>query len=115
MNTRSSHFVRGIRSAGALGLAEGIETGLSSQQLFEIPVWCALGSRLNRVTIPDEVIEVQVFADNGAPGKEAAMKACDAFTAAGKRVAIRHPPEAFGDWNDTLPHWRERPVGDFEY
>ncbi len=67
----------------ALGLAEGIETGLSAQQLFEIPVWCALGSRLDRVTIPDEVIEVQVFADNGAPGGETAMKACDACTAQG--------------------------------
>ncbi len=107
--------VRLGRAGKTLGLAEGIETGLSVQQLFEIPVWCALGSRLDRVTIPDEVIEVQVFADNGAPGKEAAAKACDAFTAAGKRVAIRHPPEAFGDWNDTLPHWRERPVGDWEY
>ncbi len=107
--------VRLGRAGKTLGLAEGIETGLSAQQLFEIPVWCALGSRLDRVTIPDDVIEVQIFADNGAPGKEAAAKACDVFTAAGKRVAIRHPPEAFGDWNDTLEHWRERPVGDWEY
>lgn len=100
----------------ALGLAEGIETALSALQLFEIPVWAALScSRFASVAIPDEVIEVQIFADNGAPGIEAAAKARDTFTAAGKRVAIRRPPEAFGDWNDALPTWHERPVGDWEF
>jgi hypothetical protein len=98
-----------------LGLAEGIETGLSAQQLFEIPVWCVLGRRFDAVTIPNEVIELQIFADNGAPGKEAAAKGCGTFTTAGKRVAIRRPPGAFGDWNDALPHWHERPVEDWEF
>jgi DNA primase len=99
-----------------LGMAEGIETALSAMQLFEIPVWAALScSRFASVAIPDNVIEVQIFADNGAPGKGAAGRACDAFTAAGKRVAIRRPPEFFSDWNDALPHWQKRPVGDWEF
>ena len=113
LGTLDDGAVRLAPAEKTLGLGEGIETALSAMQLFEIPVWCALGSRLDRVTIPDEVIEVQIFADNGAPGREAAAKACDAFTAAGKRVAIRL--EAFGDWNETLPHWHERPVGDWEF
>jgi hypothetical protein len=107
--------VRLGRAGKALGLAEGIETGLSAQQLFEIPVWCALGSRLDRVTIPHGVIEVQIFADNGAPGKEAGAKACNTFTTVGKRVAIRRTTENFGDWNDALPHWHERLLGDWEF
>jgi hypothetical protein len=74
-----------------------------------------LGRRFDAVTIPDEVIEVQIFADNGAPGMETAAKGCGTFTTAGKRVAIRRPPEAFGDWNDALPHWHERPVEDWEF
>jgi hypothetical protein len=107
--------VRLGRAGKVLGLAEGIETGLSAQQLFELPVWACLGSRFDRVTIPASVIEVQIFADNGEPGQEAAAKARDVFTKGGKRVAIRRPPESFDDWNEILPHWHERPVGDWEF
>jgi len=100
----------------ALGLAEGIETGLSAQQLFEIPVWAALScTRFTDVAIPADVIELQVFADNGGPGRETAKKAAEHWSAAGKRVVIRRPPDAFGDWNDALPHWNERPIGEWEY
>ncbi len=106
--------VRLGRADKVLGLAEGIETALSAQQLFDISVWACLGSRFDRVTIPAGVLEVQIFADNGAPGIEAAAKASDVFTKAGKRVAIRRPPENFGDWNDALPYWHERPLGFWE-
>ena len=106
--------VRLGRDGKVLGLAEGIETALSAQQLFELPVWAVLGSRFDGVQIPADVIEVQIFADNGVPGQEAAAKARDTFTKAGKRVAIRRPPQGFGDWNDALPHWHERPAQDWE-
>ncbi len=106
--------VRLGRADKVLGLAEGIETALSAQQLFDLPVWAVLGSRFDGVAIPADVIELQVFADNGAPGQEAAAKARDVFTKTGKRVAIRRPPQGFGDWNDALPHWHERPVQDWE-
>ena len=85
-----------------MGLAEGIESGMSAMQLFDIPVWAALGSRLAAVALPPEVIEVQVFADNGDAGRAAAEKAAEAFTRDGRRVALRYPPPAFGDWNDAL-------------
>ncbi len=90
------------RAGKALGLAEGIETGLSAQQLFEIPVWAALGSRMDRVDLPGAVIEVHIFGDNGKPGREAAEKAAERFTSQGRRVMLRFPPEPFGDWNDAL-------------
>jgi len=98
-----------------LGLAEGIETGLSAQQLFEIPVWCVLGRRFNAVTIPDEVIEVQIFADRGEEGEQAAQQAKDHFLNMGKRIAVRRPPQGCDDWNDALPKWSKRPVEDWEY
>ncbi len=107
--------VRLGRAGKILGLAEGIETALSAQQVFELPVWAVLGSRFDRVAIPASVIELQISADNGAPGQEAAAMARDALTKAGKRVAIRRPPESFSDWNDALPHWHERSAQDWEF
>ena len=92
-----------LASAGpVLGLAEGVETALSAAQLFEIPVWAALGSRMNRVSLPEQVLEVQVFADNGEAGRKAADKAAEEFTQQGRRVALRFPPPEFGDWNDVI-------------
>jgi hypothetical protein len=87
----------------ALGLAEGIETALSAMQLFEIPVWVALScGRFASVAIPDDVVELQIFADNGAKGLEAADRAARHFASLGKRVFVRRPHPRFGDWNDAL-------------
>ena len=90
-------------AAPALGLAEGIETGLSAMQLFDMPVWCSLSaSRLDRLWMPPEAVEIHIFGDNGTPGHEAAERAVKAYQAQGRRVVVRLPPESFGDWNDTL-------------
>jgi hypothetical protein len=100
----------------ALGLAEGIETALSAMQLFEVPVWAALScGRFASVAIPNDVIEVQLFADRGDEGEQAAQQAKDHLLNIGKRVAIRRPPESCDDWNDALPKWSERPVEDWEF
>jgi hypothetical protein len=107
--------VRLGQAGKVLGLAEGIETGLSAQQLFEIPVWCVLGRRFDAVTIPDEVIEVQIFADRGEEGEQAAQQAKDHFLNMGKRIAVRRPPQGCDDWNDALPKWSKRPVEDWEF
>ena len=86
-----------------LGLTEGIETGLSVMQLFDLPVWCSLSaSRLDRLWLPPEALEVQVFADNGTPGHEAAARAAKAYQAQGRRVVVRFPPAEFDDFNDLL-------------
>jgi hypothetical protein len=93
--------VRLASVGGILGLAEGIETALSAQELFGTPCWAALGARrLARVVLPPEVREVQIFGDNDATGRIAAMRAIEVFTAARLRARLRFPPEGFSDWND---------------
>ena len=107
--------VRLAEAGKSLGLAEGIETGLSAQQIFEIPVWAVLGGRYDGVTVPSQVLEIQLFADNGEAGEEAAHKAAKVFAAAGKRVFTRRPPAQFDDWNSALPQWLKRGAQDWEF
>ena len=97
-----SGAVRLAKTGPVLGLAEGIETALSAMQLFDVPCWVALGSRLDRVALPESVRHVVIFADNGDAGREAAGKAVEAFNSRGLKVTLRQPPETFGDWNDAL-------------
>ena len=86
-----------------LGIAEGVESGLSAAQLFGLPIWCSLScSRLDRLWLPSEAVEIHVFADNGTPGHEAAERAANAYQGQGRRVVVRFPPEKFGDFNDLL-------------
>ena len=86
-----------------LGIAEGIETGLSAMELFGVPVWCSLSaSRLDRLWLPSESLEIHLFGDRGGPGVEAVEHAVKAYQAQGRRVVVRFPPERFGDWNDVL-------------
>ena len=94
-----------VRLAAAgkiLGLAEGIETALSAMQLFDVPCWAALGRRMAEVAIPFTVEQILIFADNGAQGRAAAEEAADRFTAQGRRVVLRFPPDDCGDWNDFV-------------
>jgi len=98
--------VRLARSGEVLGLAEGIETGLSAMQLRGVPCWAACGSRLHAVAVPDLVREVHIFADNGEAGRAAAEKAADKFIHEGRRVVLRFPPDIFGDWNDVVTQRR---------
>ncbi len=88
-------------AAITLGIAEGIETGLSAMELFAVPVWCALGSNLSRLSLPAMVRNVAIFADRGEAGEAAAEKAKSAFRLLGRKVAVRFP--AIGnDFNDEL-------------
>jgi len=85
-----------------LGVAEGVETGLSAMAMTGVPVWCALGAaRLHRVRVPDEVREVVIFADSDNAGQRAADRTAELHTKAGRRVVIRTPIDA-SDWNDVL-------------
>lgn len=85
-----------------LGLVEGIETGLSVVQLYRLPVWVALGSRLAEIAVPDLVRQVIVFGDNGTMGHLAADRALERFAGQGRQVSAEFPPQAFGDFNDWL-------------
>jgi putative DNA primase/helicase len=84
-----------------MGIAEGIETALSAMEVSKVTVWAACGSRLADIQLPAEVKRVVIFADNGAPGVEAAEKAKAALLEQGRRVAIAYPPVG-KDWNDAI-------------
>jgi hypothetical protein len=86
-----------------MGLAEGTETALSAMALTGMPVWASLGGkRLHNVELPPFVREVHIFADNDAPGREAADRACEVHCKLGRVVEIRRPPAEFKDYNDFI-------------
>lgn len=84
-----------------LGIAEGIETALSAQQLYSLPVWACLGAgRMGSVSIPARVEHVVLFADAGKAGLDAAARASEDYRRQGFAADIEAPEE--GDWNDIL-------------
>jgi putative DNA primase/helicase len=94
--------VRLAPAAETLGLAEGLETGLSAMQMTGVPVWVALGKRLDRLGLPREVRRVVIFGDNDDSGREAAESAADEYSRQGRAVEMRWPPEGHEDFNDAL-------------
>lgn len=84
-----------------IGIAEGVETGLSAMELFRLPVWCALGSNLAKIELPPNIRNVVIFADQGKAGLLAAQKAFATFRRQDKNVALRLPQHG-DDWNDHL-------------
>lgn len=93
-------------AARKLAIAEGIETALSVMQEQGIPAWAALSlGNLGGITLPPEVHEVVLCADNDAKDKDAAEKllqaAARAYEAQGVAVWIARPPEGM-DFNDLL-------------
>lgn len=86
-----------------LGIAEGIETGLSVMQIWPgFPVWASLGAeRLGRLWLPPEIACVMIFADRDEAGVRAAQKAKLAYEAAGRLVEIVWP-KIGTDFNDDL-------------
>ncbi len=89
-------------AAEEIGIAEGIETGLSALQLYDGSVWCACGSPLDKIALPDIVKNVHIYADNGEEGAKIAAKACGAYRAQGRAVTVINPPSEYGDFNDIL-------------
>ena len=88
---------------GKLGLAEGVETGLSAMQLFDIPTWATLGNeRFGLVAVPESVRELHLFVDHDAGGSLAAARAQAAHMRPGRRILVRCPPGQGDDWNDVL-------------
>jgi len=86
-----------------LGLAEGVETALSAQQLFALPVWATLGcSRMDKIRLPSGVKRLLIFADNNDAGRQAAERAVRTYSLEGVDTSIALPPVGDGDWNNTL-------------
>ena len=86
-----------------MGLAEGVETALSAQLLYALPIWASLGaSRLKSVRLPKACRTVVLFADNGCSGLRLAREACAQFRRQGCRAWLQPPSQEFGDFNDML-------------
>jgi putative DNA primase/helicase len=84
-----------------LGLAEGVETGLSAMKLFGVPTWCCLGAgRMHQVKIPDSVRELHIFADADAAGDAAVAATAEAHRH--RRIVTHRPLSPGQDWNDAL-------------
>ena len=94
-----SGAVRLAKAGPILGICEGVETALSCMEIFGLPVWCALGSRLDRIVLPAEVRKVVVLADAGNAGMAAARKAVATFVRQGRGATICVPE--IGDFNDV--------------
>ncbi|UZF94382.1 AAA family ATPase [Bosea sp. NBC_00550] len=75
---------------GHLGYAEGIETALSAQAIFGVPVWAMLGTSSD-LPMPPGLKRATVFADAGQGGEEAARKRAERLVEAGVIVEIRRP------------------------
>jgi len=96
--------VRLARIVGmTLGIAEGIETALAARALYSLPVWAVLGApRLGRITIPECVGRIIIFADNGEVGEKAAERAREGYEAQGLETIVEFPPPEFSDFNEWL-------------
>lgn len=95
--------VRLAHAAETLGLAEGVENALSAIEMTGTPCWATLGAqRLPRLTLPDIVRRVVIFADRDATGELHAGLAATAYSRQGRSVEIKWPPGDAPDWNDAL-------------
>lgn len=95
-----------LGTAGALGICEGIETGLAVMAACEgLPVWAALSTAgIEQVQLPPEAQRIVILADHDVSG--AGLRAAEAAAAKlrleGREVAIALPPDQGDDFNDML-------------
>lgn len=86
-----------------LGIAEGIETALAAMQIYDLPVWAALNSRMmEKWEPPVSVEEITIFADNDAKfgGQKAAYTLAHRLAVRGLQVSVKVPEIAGTDFND---------------
>lgn len=106
-----SGFVRLAPPGAVLGLAEGIETALSAQQMFGVPCWATLGGeRFRRVALPAGITEIILFLDHDSAGRCAEAVARERF--GDRRIEVRYPEQPGTDWNDVLSRRTKQPVAD---
>ena len=90
----------------ALGLCEGIETGLAVMTACAgLPVWATLSTAgLEQVQLPPEAHRIVILADYDASGAgtRAAETAARRLRGEGRQVAIALPPGEGCDFNDVL-------------
>jgi hypothetical protein len=92
-----------------MGIAEGIETALSAQQIFKMPVWATMSAAaVASFPVITPVQHLTIFADHDPPGLEAAYKCASRYSTATVDGHIRFPDEPGTDWNDFLTTQEQR-------
>jgi Toprim domain len=83
-------------------LAEGVETALSTIELFGGSTWAVLGAhRLGSIRLPPEVNKVVIYADRDEAGRSAAGAAVEAYRLL-RYVECKFPARGCSDFNDEL-------------
>ena len=117
---------RGVIRGGAIRLAEhdpdaelivgeGIESTLSAMQIFGLAGWSAVfAGGLKTIELPPDVRRIIIAADNdpSGVGQRNALAAYDRWTAEGRSVRIKAPPDVGDDFNDVLIKRRPMPGTD---
>jgi putative DNA primase/helicase len=107
---------RGVIHGGAIRLAEpnpdaelvvgeGVESTFSAMQLFGGVGWAAVyAGGLKTMELPPDVRRIIIAADNdvSGAGQRNALDAHDRWTAEGRSVRIKTPPDVGDDFNDVL-------------
>lgn len=93
--------------AGALAIAEGVETALAFRALRGIPCWAAFGaSNLKVFTPPPETRVLYIAADADAAGRAAAIALFDRLVRSRcserTRLIVETPEKDGLDWLDVL-------------
>ena len=94
-----------FKHEGKLGVAEGIETALSTYQQFQTPTWsCLKSNSLQNFVIPEGVNHLLIFADNdqNRVGQKAAETLKGKADYQGVKCDILTPSQIGQDWNDVL-------------
>lgn len=91
-------------AAGALGIAEGIETALSASVLFGVPCWAAVSAAMLAAwQPPPEAKRIIIFGDNDASyaGQAAAYALATRLRSDERVVEVQIPVDVGADWNDV--------------
>jgi phage/plasmid primase-like uncharacterized protein len=90
-------------AAERMGVGEGIETSLSAEQIFNVPVWAALSAGgVAAFPVIPSIKHLTIFTDYDEGGLQAARKCNSRYKKAGIEVEVRCPPNVGADWNDYV-------------
>jgi putative DNA primase/helicase len=90
-------------SAPVMGIAEGIETALSAQKIFGMPVWaCMSAPGIAGFPALHGLNHLTIFADHDEAGLKAAKNCASRYQKRGINAEVRLPQKAGDDWNSFL-------------
>ncbi len=89
--------------ATRMGIAEGIETALSAQKIFGMPVWAVMSAGgIAQFPIIPGIKELMIFADHDDVGLTAAQRCATRYANATIDGKIHYPAVNGTDWNDYV-------------